>query len=130
MDRTFEGKLMRELYEAKHLLTDDQYLRFSKEALDARKIRHKMRGLPNAHPFPYIKRMFRALFRSSLGIVRLLRGIVKDAAERETLWGSQRGPSGPRLLLGPPSTHGGAKNANSTDLVYRSTATRSGRGSF
>ena len=124
MDRTLEGKLMRELYDTKHLLTDDEYLRFSKRALDARKARRNKRDLPND---PSIKRAFRAWFRSSLEVVRLTREIVKDTVERETKYGPRLGPP---LLLGPPSTHGGAKNANSTDLVYRSTATRSGRGSF
>ena len=40
MDRTLEGKLMRELDDAKHLLTDDEYLRWCNNALDARKFRH------------------------------------------------------------------------------------------
>ena len=42
MDRTLEGKLMRELDDAKHLLTDDEYLRRCNDALDARKFRHEM----------------------------------------------------------------------------------------
>ena len=84
---------MRELYDTKHLLTDDEYLRFSKRALDARKARRNKRDLPND---PSIKRAFRAWFRSSLEVVRLTREIVKDTVERETKYGPRLGP--PLLL--------------------------------
>ena len=119
MDRTLEGKLMRELDDAKHLLTDDEYLRWCNEALEVRKFRHKMRGLTDDAS---IKRRGRILLRKNLEVMRLRRELVKRR--------SLRFKRPPLLLLGPPSTHGGAKNANSTDLVYRSMATRSGRGSF
>eukprot|EP00966_Prymnesium_polylepis_P319904 7376325-Prymnesium_polylepis.2 len=37
-------------------------------------------------------------------------------------WSWAVGDNKPVLLLGPPSTHGGNKNANTTDLTYRTKA--------
>lgn len=100
-----EHRLMEEAFDATDLMEESLYLELCRVA----KLTADVRAFTSPH---HRRALLPRCVRLCQRARRKIRGMRKDVPAI--------------LLIGPASTHGGSRNANSTDLIYRLSSRREG----